>query len=842
MPSQFPIDLFIPQIIEQLGESNRLILEAEPGAGKSTRVPLSLLYAPGLKDKKILMLEPRRLAARSIARFMAAQLSEPVGEQVGYQVRNDRRCSKATRLEIVTEGILTRRLQQDPELGDIGLIIFDEFHERSLQADLSLALCVDVQQSLRPDLRLMLMSATLDTGLISERLGGAPVISCPGRCFPVSCEYQPRPEKHDLSARIRDAVLRALKAHTGDLLVFLPGVGEIRQCQQRLEEVIPPSKATLCPLYGGLSPEQQDRAIRPGDGIVPKVVLATNIAETSLTIKGVTVVVDSGLVRQAQFDPSSGMTRLITERISQASAEQRRGRAGRLGPGHCYRLWPESHQQSLIPQQPEEIGIADLAGLQLELAEWGVPGGEGLCWITEPPEAHLTQAKALLIQLELLDAEGRVTASGSKALRLGVHPRLAHMLLKSKQWQLGHLACDLAAVLTERDIFKRGDSGVDLTSRLMALRDYRAHRKTALKKYPLIPSVAEQALMNSRNWLQRLGLKGGEPAPSVDELDRHCGRLLAQAYPDRIAQRRSAGDNRYRMRNGKGVYLAPEDPLCREAWLVTAVLDGRRRDSRTCLAAPVLQVDIETDFSHQLQVTEQVRWDADKGGVDARRTKQLGSLVLHSERISQPDPARVEEALLDGVRQTRLQCLPWNSSLKRWLQRARWLAQYRDQNVSGWPRLDEEGLLDKLDSWLAPYLSGLCSIKGLSGKEFEGALQSILSWDQQQELLREAPCSYLTPVGRKVTIDYAEDQGPKVSVPLQELFGVLESPRLSWGQVPLVFELLSPARRPIQVTADLKGFWSTSYFEVRKEMAGRYPKHRWPEEPLNEQPGRSIKK
>lgn len=647
MKHVLPIDQYLPEIAELLSRSPCLILEAEPGAGKSTRVPLELLKANWLLGRKIVMLEPRRLAVRSIARYLASQLGEKEGQTIGYSIKNESRISKDTRLEIVTEGILLRRLQRDPELEDTALIIFDEFHERSLQADLALALSQYVQNILRDDLKILVMSATMDSQTISQKLNNAPIIQCAGRNFPVDCFYESNTVGQNLNLRIKNAVFHALESQAGDILVFLPGMKEIKQVTELLTESLMSRDILLCPLYGGLNNEEQDQAIRPSVSGKRKIVLATNIAETSLTIEGIGCVVDGGLHRRARFNPKSGMTQLVTETISRASAEQRKGRAGRLAAGSCYRIWTESQQNMLIAQQPEEILVADLADLSLELAAWSIQDTTDLSWITPPPAPHLSQARDLLQQLELLDQQNQITRIGTEALRLGVHPRLARMLLKSRDWNLGYLACDLAALLAERDLFRRDSNGSsDLTLRLIALQHYRSNRKEALARYPMIRNAAEQALINSKNWQRLLGLKTSPIDSRNDNIYRQSGRLLAQAYPDRVARLRQNSDTRYLLRNGKGAKLWNDDSLCSEPWIICTELDGKHQESQIYLAATIEQADIETDFTGQITDKESVHLKAGNSKPTATKETCLGAIVLKSTHIREPSSEAIGKSVV----------------------------------------------------------------------------------------------------------------------------------------------------------------------------------------------------
>jgi ATP-dependent helicase HrpB len=842
LTTALPIEHFLPEIITQLQDNNRLVLQADPGAGKSTCVPLALLAADLAKGKKIVMLEPRRLAAKSIALYLAQQLGEPIGQSVGYQVRNDKCSGKNTRLEIITEGILTRRIQHDPELNEVGLLIFDEFHERSIHADLSLTLSLEIQQVLREDLKLLVMSATIDTQAISAFLDHAPVIICPGRQYPVSLEYltkaiNPKIPEMSLQACLKRIVLKALAQSQGDILVFLPGQREIHQAIETMKLCYHDNKVLFIPLYGGLNNQAQQQAVQIDELARRKVVFSTNVAETSLTIPGITCVIDSGQTRRALFDPSSAMTRLDTCMVSNASAEQRKGRAGRLAPGICYRLWTESQHRQLTPYYEEEIKVTDLSSLALELAKWGVKQPSELSWLTPPPEKHYNQARALLLGAALIHNDGAISDTGIKAIALGLQPRFARMLLTAVTWGQAQLACDIAALLSERDIFRAGQ-GTDLNARLLALQEYRRNKSNAKSSYPLQVFSTEQALLNSRSWLKKLSAKNQPESCSLTQIHQFSGQLLALAYPDRIAQRRSAAQATYVLSNGKGAFLFNDDPLADQPWLVVGSLDGQKKQGRIYLAAPIEQSDIETLFSQQISYKVHYFFDKQKNKIVGRSEKTLANLVLSSQAIAKLDKDQVQKCLLALIANSQLQILPWSKSSQAWLQRVRWLAQYNDQ----FPALTQSWLIEHLDLWLLPYLSNVDSVAALQKINLLNILQQILDWQQQKELEQQAPVSYTAPSNNKVAICYSEQGGARVSVVLQEIFGEISSPTLAWNQQVLCFELLSPARRPIQVTSDLQNFWQTSYFDVAKDMRGRYPRHRWPEQPLLEKAGRSIKK
>ena len=818
-----PIEAILPELKQTLNEATTALLQAPPGAGKTTRVPLALLDAPWRDDRKILMLEPRRLAARSAARYMAKQLGEAPGQTVGYRTRLDTKVSGATKIEVVTEGILTRLIQNDPMLEDYAAVLFDEFHERSLQADLGLALVRESQQALREDLRLLVMSATLDTAPIARVLGDVPVISSEGRAFPVAVLYRPLPRHGRVVEQVVAVVQEAVRDQTGSLLVFLPGAGEIRRVAQQLAGQLP-DNVVLAPLYGNLKSEEQDRAISPAPDGTRKVVLATAIAETSLTIEGVRVVIDAGQQRRAVFDANSGMTRLVTGRVSKASAEQRKGRAGRVEPGVCYRLWSESEQFGLADYTPPEIQQADLAPLVLELAQWGARSPEQVAWTDAPPKAHWQQAVELLQWLDLLDAGGAITDHGKAARELGLHPRLAHMVIKGRALGLDQLAAELAALLEERDLLGPG-SGADLHERIRVLRGERGHRGLDPARLKAVQQAAKRLCRGQ--FVQAL------PA------ETDVGRVLAQAYPDRIARRRPGTTPRYQLSNGKGAVLRDEDPLARQEWLVAADLDGKAREATMYLAAPVDLVDLEQDLAAHIEEREEALWDEKRGTVVGRKVRKLGALVLAEKPLQQVAPGLIQQGLLDAVHRKGLDSLPWNSGARQWVARVRLLAS---QFPGDWPEVSDQALLDTLEAWLAPFMTGMKRWSDLAGINLVQALNALLDYPQQQQLDELAPRSLTIPTGQNVTLDYSADNGPVLAAKLQALFGWTETPKVAGGRVPVVIHLLSPAQRPLAVTADLSSFWQNAYPEVRKELRGRYPKHPWPEDPLTAQAQQGTKK
>jgi ATP-dependent helicase HrpB len=818
-----PIEPVIPPLKAALRDAGAAVLQAPPGAGKTTRVPLALLDEPWLGGK-IVMLEPRRLAARAAAARMAQTLGERVGATVGYRVRMDTRVGPQTRIEVVTEGVLTRMLQSDPSLEGVGLVIFDEFHERSLHADLGLALTLQSRAVLRDDLRVLVMSATLEGGPVAALLGDAPIVTSEGRSHPVETRYLPRPVEGHSEPAVARTVRTALADHDGDLLVFLPGAGEIRRVEGLLADEDLGPGVRVAPLHGTLGQDAQDAAVAPSRRGERKVVLATSIAETSLTIEGVRVVVDGGWMRVPRFGPRTGMTRLETVRVTRASADQRRGRAGRVGPGVCYRLWTEGEQAALVPHGVPEILEADLAPLALELAAWGVRDPAELAWLDPPAAAAYAQARELLSQLGALDPSGIITAHGRRMAAMGLHPRLAHMALRATELGQGGLACELAALLGNRDVFRPRDGvppDADVRLRVEALR---GGRVPASVDHDAVRRVREEARQLARG----LGIRAGEGSAEA------AGILLALAYPDRIAQRRQGGGGRFLLRNGRGAAFAHPQPLAEAAYVVAAELAGHGRESRVYLAAPVDLADLEAHFADQLETQETVVWDDEAGAVRARRRERLGALVLRESPLSDPDPELVTAALLEGIRARGIGALPW-TRVARQLQERLVFLRHSDPS---WPDASDEGLLASLEEWLAPYLAGATSLARL---DLASILESMLAWDQRRRLDEQAPTHVEVPSGSRIPVDYSDPDAPVLAVRLQEVFGWTETPRIAGGRVPLTLHLLSPARRPVQVTRDLASFWRTTYFDVKKDLKGRYPKHYWPDDPLAATPTHRVK-
>ncbi len=832
--NRLPIFDAIPSLCNALQEHPAVVLQAPPGAGKSTGVPLALLEA-NLSPGKILMLEPRRIAARSVAVRMASMLGEAVGQTVGYRTRLDTKVSKHTRIEVVTEGILTRMLQSDAALEEIGIVIFDEFHERSLQGDLGLALCLDVQSTLRDDLKLLVMSATLDGAAVAHLLGDAPIVTSAGLAFLVTTHYRSAAsinrklwQDQDIAREVASTVLRALESDDGDMLVFLPGQGEIRRTQSLLIESQLPKHVAILPLFGELSPAEQDRAIQPSVAGTRKIVLATNIAETSLTIDGVCIVVDSGLERRARFDPVTGMNSLELLRISRASADQRRGRAGRTQAGVCYRLWLESEHDSLAPQTPAEILESDLLPLTLELAAWGVHEATALRWLDAPPSSSFAQARELLhllgaLSKEGLGKEGKITTHGRAMAQLATHPRLAHMLLTARELNLGALGVEIAALLGERDLLRSRsrERDVDLRSRVEALHG------ASITGQDVDQGGKQRVLRSAEQLARQLKVS---PVRSETAQLYETGRLLAFAYPDRIAQKRSDTE-RYLLSNGRGASLHSPQTLSRAEYLVVAQLDAADRDARIQLAAPIEFDELNADFAEVIEQRERIEWNSREAIVTAIQERRLGELVLQSRRLEKPDAARVLEAMLQGIRELGLSTLPWSDAAKQLRTRMQF-AHTHDKHASpAWPNVDEAHLLENLHEWLAPWMEGISRRTQLTQLNMHEVLLGLLDWNQQQRLSDIAPTHLRVPSGSNIPIDYSGPT-PTLSVRLQEVFGMTTTPRVGGGSVQVLMELLSPARKPVQVTQDLASFWARGYHDVKKDLKGRYPKHYWPDDPL----------
>jgi ATP-dependent helicase HrpB len=834
VPPELPIAAALPALKAALRDARAAVLQAPPGAGKSTVVPLALLEEPWVAGRRLLVLEPRRLAARAVAARMAATLGERVGERVGYRMRLDTKVSRATRIEVITEGVLTRRLQEDPALEDTAAVLFDEFHERSLHADLGLALTLESRAALRPDLRVLVMSATLDGEAVAKLIGGAPIVDSPGRAFPVETRYLGRglpvlPGEVESPERlVAVAVLRALREETGDVLAFLPGAGEIRRVAATLEASDLPRGIDLRPLYGELTGDAQLAALEPAAAGRRRVVLATNIAETSLTIPGVRVVVDSGLVRRAAFDPASGMGRLETRRISRASADQRQGRAGRTEPGACYRLWGEGAQRSLAAYTPAEIVEADLAPLALELAAWGTHDADRLAWLDLPPAAQLASARDLLAWLGALDGKGRITPHGRAMAELPVHPRLAHMLLRARALGAPTLAADIAALLGERDLLRGAGRDADLRTRLDIVRG----RGDA-------GDVDRGGLERVRRTSQQLRAQVGTASGTGEAGDIEPGALLALAYPDRVGRRRGEGDFRYALSNGRGAQFLRADTAA-APFIVVADIDDGAREARIRLAAPVPLEAIAVQFGDDIETRDEVEWDPRTEAVVARRTRRFHALLLEERPLRDLPVGATENAMLAGIAALGLGALPWTDGARDLQQRVAFVRALDAQATAEWPDLSEGALAADLGPWLAPWLGGITRRAQLVRLSMNEILGALLTHAQRQALARIAPAQLTMPTGSQLPVDYTDPAAPTVAVRLQEVFGLAATPRIGDGKVPVTFTLLSPARRPVQVTRDLASFWKGAYVEVRKDLRGRYPRHYWPENPLEAEPTRGV--
>jgi ATP-dependent helicase HrpB len=823
----YPVLRIVDDLRKSLTENRIVIVQAPPGAGKSTALPLQLMEEEWIGGRKIIMLEPRRLATRSVAMRMSFMLQQEVGRTIGYRVRFDTQVSKETKIEVVTEGILTRMIQQDNSLSEAGLAIFDEFHERSLHADTALALCLQVQQVLRPDLRILIMSATLDAEKLSALLNNAPVISSSGKQFPVDVHYAPSEQFTPLHQHCSKIVKKALRENAGDILVFLPGAGEINRTASLLESEN--LDAQIFPLYGDLPYKKQQEAILPHPSGRRKIVLATSIAETSLTIEGIGVVIDGGFSRVPRFDPRSGLTTLETVRVTNDSASQRTGRAGRLGPGVCYRLWSESVQSGLVQQRVPEILEADLAPLMLELAEWGVQDLRELTWITPPPSGAVNQAKDLLGELKALN-ENRITSRGKAMLRLPTHPRLAHMLLEASSIDMENavaLATDLASLLEERDPLQK-EAGSDVTLRLEMLRRWRSGERVNADT-----GVLERIEKLAASWRKLMNIARSNGAVP----DTLVGRLLMEAYPERIARQTDKNSGRYRLTNGRVAKLPDHDPLMREKWLSIAHLDGGAGEGKIFLAAPILEEDL-------LEISEQretVRWDETRQMIAGQIERHVGGLVISQKPMSNvPDELRTAE-LLKVVAQKGLALLGWNESHTEWQARVMSLRKWRPEE--SWPDVSNENLLNTLEDWLTPFLQGVSKASDFQKLDLYGMLSSLLPWELSRKLGELAPAKLEVPSGSMIKVNYFDDGRPPVmEVRLQELFGLPETPSVNEGRTRIILHLLSPGYKPVQVTQDLKSFWNNTYAEVRKELRTRYPKHSWPDDPWTAQAVRGAKR
>ena len=811
-----PIDAVLDELSRTLASRNTAVLVAPPGAGKTTRVPLALLDEPWVNGKKIIVLEPRRIAARASAERMSRTLGERAGETVGYRVRFGSKVSRATRIEVVTEGIFSRQILDNPELAGVAAVLFDEFHERSLDADLGLALARDAQTGLREDLRILVMSATLDGARIAKLLGDAPVVESQGRAFPVETRYLGRKVDVPLERQMADAIASALRADPGSVLTFLPGAAEIRRTETFLRERVQDAGVEIVPLFGALDAAVQDRAIAPAPKGTRKVVLATSIAETSLTIEGVRIVVDSGMARVPRYEPDIGLTRLETVRASRAAVDQRRGRAGRTEPGVCYRLWDEPQTASLAAYTQPEILSADLSTLVLDLAQWGVADPHQLAFLDPPPAPALKEARSLLHELGALDADGRITAEGKSLRALALPPRLARMIVDSNRFGSGEEAAEIAAILTERGL---GGDGADLDARLDQFRRDRSPRASSARDL-------------ARRWAQQVA--AAEKPTGAGDLS--TGVMLAFAFPDRVARNR--GNGSFVLANGRGAAVEQTSSLARAPYIAVGELTGTAASGRILLAAPITLAEIERHFADQIESTEEISFDRNAMALRARRKRALHAVTLSEAPMALSPSAETARIFADGLVAAGLDKLPWSKALKQWRDRVMFL---RKAEGESWPDLSDAALMATSDEWLTPALYDKTSLKDFSAGDLSDAVMNLLPWELRARLDHEAPTHFEAPTGTMLAIDYEAEQGPTIAVRLQELFGLNTHPSIAKGAVPLVLELLSPAQRPVQVTRDLPGFWRGSYAAVRSDLRGRYPRHPWPEDPANAMPTRRVK-
>jgi ATP-dependent helicase HrpB len=885
-----PIDAVLDELSRTLESRNAAVLVAPPGAGKTTRVPLALLDAPWAKNKKIIVLEPRRIAARASAERMAKSLGERAGETVGYRVRFGSKVSRATRIEVVTEGIFSRQILDDPELDGVAAVLFDEFHERSLDADLGLALGRDAQTGLREDLRILVMSATLDGARVARLLGDAPVVASEGRAFPVDTRYLGRKSDAPLERQMADAIATALRADPGSVLAFLPGAAEIRRTQNFLAERIHDASIEIVPLFGALDASVQDRAIQPAPKGQRKVVLATSIAETSLTIEGVRIVVDSGLARVPRYEPDIGLTRLETVRASRAAVDQRRGRAGRTEPGICYRLWDEPQTASLPAYTQPEILSADLSSLLLDCAQWGVSDPATLAFLDPPPAPALKEARSLLFELGALDADGRITEEGKRLRALALPPRLARMIVDSHRFGEGAAAAEIAAVLTERGL---GGDSVDLDARLDQFRRDRSQRAQSARDLARrwaaqvasnegIGSAARSGRSGGTTGLSAPSPLAGEgrgggsttvvpargtptPAPSARasspvaapqgggerkessrdskrgsvhgaEGELTTGLMLAFAFPDRVARNR--GNGSFVLANGRGAAVEQTSALARAPYIAVGELTGTAASGRILLAAPISQAEIEQHFADHIESADEISFDRGAMALRARRKRTLHAITLSESPLALSASLETAKIFAEGLVAAGLDRLPWSKAAKQWRDRVMFL---RKAEGESWPDLSDDALAARQEDWLMPTLSDKTALKDLSAGDLSDALMTLLPWELRARLEREAPTHFEAPTGTMLAIDYEAEQGPTIAVRLQELFGLNTHPSIAKGAVPLVLELLSPAQRPVQVTRDLPGFWRGSYAAVRTDLRGRYPRHPWPEDPATALPTRRVK-
>jgi ATP-dependent helicase HrpB len=872
---KLPIHDVLPEIKSTLNSHNRVVLQAPPGAGKTTAVPIALLDQPWLHDKQIIILEPRRLAARNAASRMAFLLNEKVGQTVGYQIRQDKCVSRKTRILVVTEGILTRKLQADPELENTALVIFDEFHERSLHADLSLALCLQSQQILREDLKILVMSATLNTKSISALLSNAPIISSEGRSFPIDIHHAEKQLKQttlnqhlQLISSLFNLVKNVIQKQKGNCLVFLPGVKEINQLCSQINHYFKTENINhifVATLHGSLNKQEQDQAISAPPTNMQKIVLATNIAETSLTIEGINCVIDSGLERVAEYSPSSGMNRLKTQFISRDSAEQRSGRAGRLSAGVCYRLWTTQQQQRLIKHAVAEILHSDLSSMVLELANWGIQQVDELQWLDIPPASSVEQARQLLQQLNALNNDGKITLHGKEMLRLGTHPRLAHMMLSATKLNQGYHACLIASILTEKEFYLyNAQKSADIQDRLTILQSLHLNHNKKSQQQDIDIQQCRRIIKTADEFFKRLKKKGSSKdqnqvlhnqALQKKSIDNHfSGILLTHAYPDRIAKQRHKNESRYLLSNGKGAVIPPHLQQHSADFLVIANLNAMpnktsRGEASIYLAAEISQQQLEDYFPEQIQQTETVQWNDSLQRVEAKQTTSIGKIILKQTLVIPEQKEIIQQCLLQAIKTIGLQSFNWTAEATNLKQRLQFINQQINNQDSKrllseieLPDFSDDALLNTLSEWLQPYLKNENSIKQCQKLDMHKLLLNQLSWQQQQSIDKLAPEKITVPSGSSIRIDYSDPLTPILAVRLQEVFGLVETPTVLNGSCKLMMYLLSPARRPMQVTQDLHSFWQTTYHEVKKELRGKYKRHYWPDDPFTAQATSKTKK
>ncbi|MBC2703719.1 ATP-dependent helicase HrpB [Desulfobacula sp.] len=842
MNQTLPIQKHIPDIVKALEASRCAVIQAPPGAGKTTRVPLALLDEPWLANKKIILLEPRRLAAKSCAAHMADLLKEKVGQTIGYQIRLDRKIGSGSRIEVITEGIFTRKIQNDPSLEDVGLVIFDEFHERNIHSDLGLALCLETLEALRDDLRILVMSATMDVFAVSKLMDNAPVIVSKGKSFSVETIYVSPLDRKKRGVPIETAcasvIRRALSETGGDMLVFLPGVKEIKILYSILEKDLE-SAIHVFPLYGNLSQKDQARAFRPSNPGKQKIVIATSIAETSITIEGVSVVVDAGLMRVPRFSPQTGMTHLETLPVSKASADQRRGRAGRTEPGKCYRLWSEYDHRLLKAYTKPEILSIDLTGFALELAAWGISDPGQLKWLDPPEPTSFEQAQNLLKTLGALDEQGRITFHGKKMSSAGLHPRLAHMVIKADEKGQGLLACRIAAFLNERDFIRFDPKAADpdIRLRLEIIETFTSKKKVWKKEFKINEGAIHRIIESGQKIARDFGVK-----PTGTDIEK-TGVLLAHAYPDRIARKRDNRNNTFLTASGKGAFFTGTNSVSLSEYIVAVHLDGNPQNAKIFLGAPYSKQDFELDFCERFKTVQTVSWDKKMGGVRAREDTVFEKLVVHRRTISDIDPDMAGTILIKEIQRRGLSWLPWTKRLKSMKERAVFLKN--TGRFPDLPDLSDKALEEELTIWLKPFLIGVVSLKQLERIDFEAAFLSLLTWEEQQIIEKNAPTHIKVPSGSRKPLKYSSENGlldsPVLEVRLQEMFGLTATPKIADHTIPITLHLLSPAGRPVQITRDLENFWKNTYKYVKKDLMGRYPKHFWPDDPLGARPTNRVK-